>query len=256
MHTGPLVIQANPATLVDQRPNLSQRASGKMQSALESSGGIAVSPPGRWSAWSQLIAECVRERPELLLFVGLIAVFNAPLITGLCWQSMVFQDAAILQGQWWRVLTHPFVHVTWYHLFLDATAFLTLYAGLLDKSVLRRLSYLIGGAAGSLFVSWATAMTVAQGLCGLSGVAHGLMAVSAVEMISSNPDDESSRRLGWVSLILVIAKAGYEAISGKMFFSFLQFGLLGSPVAVSHAGGIIGGLLVWMATRLFAKTSD
>jgi rhomboid family GlyGly-CTERM serine protease len=207
----------------------------------------------RSSAWRQMIAECTRERPELLWFVGLIAIFNAPLIAGNCWNSMVFQDAAISQGQWWRLLTHPFVHVTWYHLLLDGTAFLTLYAGLLDKSLFRRLSYLIAAIAGSSLASWAASFTAARGLCGLSGVAHGLMAVSAVEMISCGSGDESARRLGWVSLVLVTAKAAYEALTGKMFFSFLQFGLLGNPVAVSHAGGMIGALVAGMALRHFGK---
>ncbi len=164
---------------------------------------------------------------------------------------MVFEDAAISHGQWWRLLTHPFVHLTWYHLLLDGTAFLTLYAGLLDKSLFRRLSYVIAAIAGSSLASWAASFTAARGLCGLSGVAHGLMAVSAVEMISCSSDGQSARRLGWISLGLVTAKAAYEAMSGKMFFSFLQFGLLGNPVAVSHAGGIIGGLVAWMALRHF-----
>jgi rhomboid family GlyGly-CTERM serine protease len=218
-------------------------------------GGARTVVGAQSPAWRQVIAECIRERPELLWFVGLIAIFNAPLIAGTCWNSMVFQDAAISQGQWWRLLTHPFVHVTWYHLLLDGTAFLTLYAGLLDKSLFRRLSYVIAGIAGSSLASWAASFTAARGLCGLSGVAHGLMAMSAVEMISCSSDDQSARRLGWISLALVTAKAAYEALTGKMFFSFLQFGLLGNPVAVSHAGGIIGALIVWMALRHFGKVA-
>src|SRR5262252_2802298 len=121
-------------------------------------------------------------RPELLAFAVLIAVFNFPLICGSSWHSMAFEKQTFLQGQWWRLLAHPFVHLTWYHLLLDATAFLTLYVGLLDRSLGRRLGYIIGAAAGSVVLSWASSMTSVKGLCGLSGIAHGLMAVSALEM--------------------------------------------------------------------------
>src|SRR5262245_14825231 len=74
----------------------------------------------RFPAWA-------RQRPELLLFLALLAVFNFPVLFGGCWHSMMFQSAAVAHGQWWRLFTHPFVHVTWYHLLLDGTAFFTLY---------------------------------------------------------------------------------------------------------------------------------
>jgi hypothetical protein len=34
-----------------------------------------------------------------------------------------------------------------------------------------------------------------------------------------------------------------------MFFAFLYFGMVGDPVAVSHAGGIIGGLLAMLMLK-------
>jgi hypothetical protein len=76
-------------------------------------------------------------------------------------------------------------------------------------------------------------------------VAHGLMAISAMEIIDGSSAGTRERRFGCASLALVLAKAVYEALTGRMFLEFLHFGLLGSPVAVSHAGGIFGGLLAW-----------
>jgi hypothetical protein len=135
----------------------------------------------------------------------------------------------------------------WYHLLLDGTAFLTLYSSLLDASILRRLLYVCAAAVGSLLLSWAAAPSVAtNGLCGLSGIAHGLMAVSALEMVAGNPAGSAERRVGLISFILVISKSAFEALTGRMFFAFLDFGLLGDPVAVSHAGGIIGSLLAML----------
>ena len=191
-----------------------------------------------------------RQRPELVLLVALVAVFNLPLLFGGCWRAMMFHSIAVTRGgEWWRLITHPLVHVTWYHLLLDGTAFLTLYYGLFEKSCLCRLAYVVAGAAGSLACSWACAANSAQGLCGLSGIAHGLMAVSAVEMIVSPSSDRATRRVGWCSFVLVTLKGAFEALSGRMFFAFLDFGMLGDPVAVSHAGGVIGSLTLLLIMR-------
>ena len=184
----------------------------------------------------------VPSRPELWIFIALIAIFSGPTLWGSSCRSMAFKADAVAHGEWWRILTHPFVHVTWYHLLLDATAFLTLYAGLLDQSLPRRLTFVVGGGAGSLLLSCCAFTSSQQTLCGLSGIAHGLMAVSALEMADSN--DLALKRLGWTSFGLVIGKAAFEAATGKMFFACLGFGMLGDPVAVSHAGGVIGSLSV------------
>jgi rhomboid family GlyGly-CTERM serine protease len=189
----------------------------------------------------------LRGRPELLLFVVLLALFNTPVLTGSCWRSMMFQPGAVQGGEWWRLLTHPFVHVTWYHLLLDGTAFLALYHSLIEASVVRRLTYVLAAGAGSLLIWWATVPGMSTGsLCGLSGIAHGLMAVSALELIASQPPGSTGRRIGQISFLLVVGKAAMEAVRGRMFFTFLHFGLMGDPVAVSHAGGIIGGLFAML----------
>jgi len=74
-------------------------------------------------------------------------------------------------------------------------------------------------------------------------------AVSALELISRYPIESAQARIGLISFSFVICKAALEAVTGRMFFGFLAFGLLGQPVAVSHAGGIIGGLLALLFDR-------
>ena len=81
------------------------------------------------------------------------------------------------------------------------------------------------------------------------GTAHGLMAVSALELISRYPIESAQARIGFISFGFVICKAALEAATGRMLFGFLDFGLLGQPVAVSHAGGIIGGLFALLFDR-------
>jgi hypothetical protein len=76
------------------------------------------------------------------------------------------------------------------------------------------------------------------------------MAVSAVEMLRNHPRGSAEWRLGLITLGVVVGKAGWEAMTGKMFFTFLHFGLMGDPVAVSHAGGIVGALAAMLLVRL------
>ena len=186
----------------------------------------------------------------MLLFLALLAIFNIPVLTGSCWGSMMFQPGAVQNGEWWRLFTHPFVHVTWYHLLLDGAAFLALYHSLIESSVVRRLLYVLAAAAGSLCVSWVVAPGMStSGLCGVSGIAHGLMAVSALEMVNGQPPGSAERRIGQISFLLVVGKAAVEALTGRMLFAFLYFGMVGDPVAVSHAGGVIGGLLAVLVLK-------
>jgi len=181
-------------------------------------------------------------RPDLLILLILIVVVNLPLLNGGPWHRLMFQPQAVCNGEWWRLFTHPFVHVTWYHLLLDASAFLMLYQSLLEPAHHRRLIWVASAGVGSLVVTWLCASQ--SSLCGLSGIAHGLMAVSAVELVARYPAGSPERRIGLFSFTFVVAKAGFEAISGKMFFAFLDFGMLGDPIVVSHAGGIVGALIL------------
>jgi rhomboid family GlyGly-CTERM serine protease len=186
----------------------------------------------------------------MLGFLALLAVFNVPVLTGSWCHSMVFVPGAVENGQWWRVFTHPFVHVSWYHLLLDGAAFLAVYHSLVEGSVLRRLGYVLAAGVGSLLVSWAVAPGIEiSGLCGLSGIAHGLTAVSALEAVVGQATGSTERRIGQACFLFVVGKAAVEALSGHMFFTFLHFGLMGEPVAVAHAGGVIGGLLAMLLFR-------
>lgn len=172
---------------------------------------------------------------ELIAFALIIAICNLPGMLPV----LRFIPA---EGQWWRLFTHAFTHVTWYHLLLDGTAFLFLYASLREPRRSYRLGYVVAGIAGSLFFAWPATQTL--GFCGLSGVAHGLMAVTALELIVAGD------KAGWPCLLLVAGKALWETLTGHVFFEFLHFGLMGSPIAVSHLGGVIGGVTMFCVQRL------
>jgi rhomboid family GlyGly-CTERM serine protease len=193
----------------------------------------------------------IRERsstvPELTVFAVLLAVLNFPLLMGRFAGSMIFLPDVVRAGEWWRVATHPFVHLSWYHLVLDAGAFLLLYGGLEECGRGRRLITIIGCGAGSLGLSLLTSPVVqSRGLCGLSGIAHGLMAFSALESLGSPTADRRARTIGLFSFVVVAGKSLLEMLQGHVFFEFLHFGLMGVPVPACHAGGVLAGTMLYI----------
>lgn len=175
-------------------------------------------------------------------FALVIAAVNWPLLAGRVQVNLMFLPDAIQTGQWWRSLTFPLVHLSWYHLLLDAGGFLLVYQGLEEKHLSIKGAYIVGAGVGSLWLSLATSPSIdLRGLCGLSGIAHGLMAVSALEMLQHS----DQRAWGWRLLATVVIKSTYELWSGKVLFDFLHMGLCGHPIAASHAGGVVGAILVY-----------
>src|SRR6266853_5742597 len=185
---------------------------------------------GSWKAGSM--------RFELSALAAIIVLLNLPLLHGACAVDMIFLPGRVAAGEWWRVFTHAFVHVSWYHLLLDATAFLMLYQGLAGRSAFERMGYVLACGAGSLLASlWSSPIIQTHGLCGLSGIAHGLMAIAALDQMNG-PADKTLQRAGAATFIIVVAKSIIEAATGHIVFESFHLGSLGSPVAVCHAGGV------------------
>lgn len=187
-------------------------------------------------------------RVEVLLMVALLVLANVPLLGGAWREHLVFFPDRVAAGEWWRVMTHLLAHVSWFHLLLDGGAFVLLYSELRHWSGVRRLGAVSVCAMGSLLVAMLSPVVSSMGFCGLSGVAHGLMAISAVEMIRRGGKTECAA--GWCALLIVVGKAFIEAATGQIAFAFLHFGLMGIPIAACHAGGAVAGLaFAWWNIR-------
>lgn len=182
------------------------------------------------------------------MLAGLTIILNLHLIGKGTIQSLIFLPDFVTAGQWWRLLTHPFVHITWYHLLLDAGAFFLLYTGLEETCALHRLTHTLICGLFSLAAVWAFTPAVnGLGLCGLSGIAHGLMAVSGLETMQK----KETFKLGLLCLVLVVAKSIYEVCINNTLLAFLQFGLCGIPLVACHAGGVIGGIVSYLLISSF-----
>lgn len=183
-----------------------------------------------------------RIRPDALLLAAVMVCCNLHLLFPLPADVLIFVPGRVANGEWWRVFTHPFVHVSWYHLALDAGAFVLLYAQLPWRTAAVRLGVSAVCAAGSLLGVMLMQPEVAGvGLCGLSGTAHGLMALVSAMQVAQR-DDRLQAALGGISLVVLIGKSIYEAATGAPAFAFLHFGCIGSPLLWSHAAGVAAGM--------------
>jgi len=186
---------------------------------------------------------------ELISLAIVIAIFNLPLLFNGFSTRFIFHLIPVAAGEWWRLFTHPFVHVSPYHLALDAAAFFLAYVELKQWRLSSRLTLLGSAAAGGLFAALAASPLVAtHGLCGLSGIAHGLTAVVSLELLRRAND----RTAAWTAALCfvgVVGKSVLEAVSGNVLFASWHLGSLGTPIAACHAGGILGALAAWILFR-------
>lgn len=190
---------------------------------------------------------------EIRFWLAILTLINLGLLLGNTpAPNLVFDPSAVAEGEWWRIFSWPFVHVSRYHLLIDGAAFLLLYAGLEERQLIKRALLVISAATGSLLLPIAIAPQINQlGLCGLSGVAHGLAAISALEMLRH----KSQKKIGSTLLIGLLLKVTWELWTGTAFLQEFHLGNIGQPIVETHAGGVIGGILGYMLIKLFTAAA-
>lgn len=183
---------------------------------------------------------------EMILWVSFLALANLSLLNGTTSTNLIFFLPDVEAGQWWRVLTFPFVHVSWYNLILDGSAFLLLYHGIEEEKRSKRLFYvLIPTVTSLLYPLLFSPLIERSGLCGLSGCAHGLMAITGLELIRRYPKGDFLHKTGLIYFLTVFIKSIIEAYTGQVLFAELHFGDVGLPIAESHLGGVLGGITIF-----------
>jgi rhomboid protease GluP len=183
---------------------------------------------------SSLVAIAVIAAVDLVAF--LVAAVTAGSLSNTT-SSFEIRDGGMLapavedQGEWWRVLTSGFLHVSWEHFFSNMLAlfFLGLLLGNAIGVARFVVVYLGSLVVGSLFVLVFSpdALTV-----GASGAVFGLAGAGLVV---------SWRQRRFVFLLLVAAWA----------ITNLLFTLSTPGISVAgHFGGLVGGaLLGWLFSR-------
>ncbi len=149
------------------------------------------------------------------------------------WQ---FDRALIASGDWWLLLSGNLVHLNTNHLLMNV----------LGLGVIALLVWPYLSTPQWLLCFAVSALAVGVGLywrdthlgyyVGLSGVLHGLLLAGVVYEVAVQP------RSGWVLLIAIVAKLGWEQWHGAVPGS--EWAVGGSVVVNSHLyGAIAGGLM-------------
>lgn len=153
-------------------------------------------------------------------------------------EAFIYDRELIENGEVWRLATGHFVHLDQQHLLMNAGALIAL--GFLYETSAhggaRRLLFGCLAFSGSLISS---ALFLGdphtQFYCGLSAILNALYVVTMTAMWR-----ETRSRIWLAGLGLLAAKTGYEALSGPVFSSTLEW----PPHIGAHVTGIAAGILL------------
>lgn len=156
--------------------------------------------------------------------------------------SLQYDRLAIQQGEWWRLFTAHWLHLSWLHLLMNALGLLLCFyiggRGLRTAEILAYLPFALLGTAAALFF-WAGDLFL---YVGLSGVLHGLLWLSLLR----TPHYSGMWR--WVFMLVVIGKVGWEQSSA--YDDMALAGWLGGRVeARAHLAGLLTGMIWALALR-------
>ena len=156
--------------------------------------------------------------------------------------ALRYERAAVLDGQWWRLVTGHLVHADAAHLAWNlAGAALVWWLFGAEYGRLEWLVIVLASAAAIdiAFLGW---MPGLDWYVGLSGVLHGCMAAGLAAWLARARDP-----LVLLVAILFAAKLVFEHWQGPLPFTA---GTLALPVIVEeHSYGAIGGLAAALAVR-------
>lgn len=172
--------------------------------------------------------------------LGLFAVFGGKP------EAFIYNRELIESGEFWRLATGHFVHLDQKHLLMNVGALIAL--GILYETsphggALRLLSgcFVVSGGLISAVLFLGDPMT--QFYCGLSAILNALYVATMIAMWR-----ETRSRLWLAGLGLLFAKTGYEAVSGPIFSSSLEW----PPHLGAHLTGMAAGMLL-LVYGLFEK---
>lgn len=170
----------------------------------------------------------------------LLVVVAPCLLIALCGNAadtlLRYERAAILHGQYWRLLTGNFVHLGVGHLLEDMLGAVLLW--LLFEDVLPEWCMpltIVGGSVG-VGLGLLIGNPEVEWYVGISGALDTLWAVGAMALLRKQD------RFGWLLAGFLIAKLCYEQFFGPMPLSAVTTG--GDVIVDAHLyGAFTGGLL-------------
>lgn len=176
----------------------------------------------------------------LLVVAGGIVTYGIP---GLA-SHMLYDRAAILAGEGWRLFTGNWVHFSPSHLLYDLLAF-----GIAGWIIERRghphfglVTVLSALSIGAALLAMRPEM---QFYGGLSGVATGVIVYLALHGLR---EPGPWRWICVAALVLTLGKVLLESVTGQLTFAAVDH-VSFVPVPLSHvAGGVTASIIFWWST--------
>ena len=156
--------------------------------------------------------------------------------------ALRYDHGAIAGGQWWRLLTGNFVHLGWWHLFLNEMGLAVLVLLCPEKLSwavwVRRLVLLSLGMSAGLYFLTDTAWYV-----GMSGVIHGLFVLGLV------PQIRKKDLIAAGCLLYLMGKIGWEMWAGVPVSDETAIG--GKVLVESHLYGSLSAVVYGLISGAF-----
>jgi rhomboid family GlyGly-CTERM serine protease len=156
--------------------------------------------------------------------------------------ALRYDHGAIAGGQWWRLLTGNFVHLGWWHLFLNEMGLAVLVLLCPEKLSwavwARRLVVLSLGMSAGLYFFTDTGWYV-----GMSGVIHGLFVLGLV------PQIRQKDLIAAGCLLYLMGKIGWEMWAGVPVSDEAAIG--GTVLVESHLYGSLSAVVYGLISGAF-----
>jgi rhomboid family GlyGly-CTERM serine protease len=144
-----------------------------------------------------------------------------------------YDRTAIAAGQWWRLLTGHWVHLSLRHAVLNALGAALMWALFARDYPWRQWLGIVLGALLAIDAGLWLMDSTLQWYVGSSGVLHGVMAAGTLAHLRRREAD------GWVLLGFLAGKLAWEHWAGPLPFSGTT-----DVVVDAHLFGVIGGAAV------------
>ncbi|MEC7940737.1 MAG: rhombosortase [Pseudomonadota bacterium] len=158
--------------------------------------------------------------------------------------SVVWDKSAIVDGQWWRILTGNFSHTNYSHLLMNLAG-LWIISYLFQPTRKQLISAL---ALISLVTGLALLLSSIQIYVGLSGTLHGLFGLFALR------EALNGRKSSWLLVLGLFTKVAWEQLIGP---SSTTGELINARVAIeAHlAGALVGGSMAIISFLIDKKAN-
>lgn len=173
-----------------------------------------------------------------MVSVLLLALFLLP--ESLRFQ-LTFERELVTNGEYWRLLSGQFVHLSSGHLWLNIAGIWVMYLLYAEHAPTWRYPLVVAFLAFASNLGMYLFTPEIEAYVGFSGVLYGIFAWGAVI------DIQKRVKLGWLLLIGVMLKVSWEYFVGPIELGVAS---VGSLAVSAHFFGAVGGIILALTVSL------